>query len=43
MTLGYISVFSNTLAFSVLLAKPIPILLKILVDKNIADESVLVN
>ncbi|OUM64492.1 hypothetical protein PIROE2DRAFT_42506, partial [Piromyces sp. E2] len=41
MTLGYISVFSNTLAFSVLLAKPIPILLKILVEKNITDESVL--
>jgi len=43
MTLGYISVFSETLAFSVLLAKPIPILLKILMEKNTTDESVLVN
>lgn len=41
MTLGYISVFSETLAFSVLLAKPIPILLKILMEKNTTDESVL--
>ncbi|ORX77474.1 ARM repeat-containing protein [Anaeromyces robustus] len=41
MTIGYISVFSDTLAFSVLLAKPIPILLKILNEKNISDESVL--
>ncbi|ORX56550.1 ARM repeat-containing protein [Piromyces finnis] len=41
MTLGYISVFSNTLAFSVLLAKPIPILLKTLIDEKVTDESVL--
>jgi hypothetical protein len=42
MTLGYISVFSETLAFSVLLANPIPILLKVLHDKDSMDESVLV-
>jgi len=43
MTLGYISVFSDTLAFSVLLAKPVPVLLKILMDKNTIDESILVS
>jgi len=41
MTLGYISVFSDSLAFSVLLSKPIPTLLNILSNKDTMLESVM--
>jgi len=43
MTLGYISVFSDTLAFSVLLSKPTPVLMNILTDNDKKDENTLVN
>lgn len=38
MTLGYISVFSDALAYSVLLAKPVPILIKILNEEDIFNQ-----
>ncbi|KAG4105356.1 ARM repeat-containing protein [Neocallimastix lanati (nom. inval.)] len=41
MTLGYISVFSDTLAFSVLLSKPTPVLMNILTDNDKKDENTL--